>query len=161
MFVRVLKRHCWLYPRKSRKTETVVHRCSSKNVFLKIRKFRGKHLCWSLFLIKLQAFLQKHLKNRTTQGDCFWKKGKSSTLRGFNCSILRVSRKDFIVRSKTFLSKTSLPRSAAIMIIIIYDWRTQISFYLAFKVENNFKPILDGGVKRPLPLVFPLQFQQT
>ena len=34
----------------------IVHRCSSKCVFLKVwQKFIGKHLCWSLFLIKSQA----------------------------------------------------------------------------------------------------------
>ena len=38
------------------KTEAVVRRCSLKQMFLKTSKnLTGKHLCWSLSLIKLQA----------------------------------------------------------------------------------------------------------
>ena len=37
--------------------QKVFHRrCSIKKMFLKIAKFTGKHLCWSLFLIKLQTW---------------------------------------------------------------------------------------------------------
>ena len=44
------------------KTEAVVCTCSSKSVFLKI--FTGKHLCWSLFLVK---FLTNFIKGTPTQ----------------------------------------------------------------------------------------------
>ena len=36
--------------------EAVVHRCSSKNGFIKILQDSQKHLCWSTFLIKLQVW---------------------------------------------------------------------------------------------------------
>ena len=39
------------------KNQADVTRCSSKQVLIKNSKtFRGKHLCWSFFLIKLQVF---------------------------------------------------------------------------------------------------------
>ena len=45
------------------------HRCSAKNGVLKdFVNFVGKHLCWSLFLIKLQAW---HLFWRASDNDCF------------------------------------------------------------------------------------------
>ena len=45
------------------------YRCSvRKGVFKNFIKFIGKHLCWSLFLIKLQAW---HLFWRTSSNDCF------------------------------------------------------------------------------------------
>ena len=46
-------------------------RCSIKNMFLKIsQKFTGKHLCQSLFLIKLQASSCNFIKKRLWQR-CF------------------------------------------------------------------------------------------
>ena len=36
-------------------TEAVVQRCSAQNVLTNFAKFTGKHLCQSLFLMKLQA----------------------------------------------------------------------------------------------------------
>ena len=60
-------------------------RCSIKKVLKKSVKFTGKHLCWSLFLIKLQAWWEKklqhrwilrnfyeHLFYRIRLDDCFW-----------------------------------------------------------------------------------------
>ena len=41
-------------------TETAVNRCSSKCILKNLANFTGKHLCWSLFLIKLQAFKVQH-----------------------------------------------------------------------------------------------------
>ena len=53
-------------------TETVVRRCSSKPVFLKIWKyFSGKHLCRSLFLIKLQVWRPATLSKRDSNTDVF------------------------------------------------------------------------------------------
>ena len=36
--------------------EAVVARCSSIHVLKNVANFTGKHLCWSFFIIKLQAF---------------------------------------------------------------------------------------------------------
>ena len=52
-------------------------RCSRLQIFFKIgvlknfTKFSGKHLCWSLFLIKLQAFRRATLLKRDFQHRCF------------------------------------------------------------------------------------------
>ena len=35
--------------------EASSRRCSTKGGFVNLAKFRAKHLCWSLFLTKLQA----------------------------------------------------------------------------------------------------------
>ena len=59
----LLKTHLkvFLFGRLSCFSEAAIRRCSSKQMFFKIYVFKifaiftGKHLCWSLFLIKLQA----------------------------------------------------------------------------------------------------------
>ena len=49
----LMRKYAWL-----NWVEEVVHRYSSKWVFLQILQiFTGKHLCWSLFSIKLQPWL--------------------------------------------------------------------------------------------------------
>ena len=56
------------------KSESVVCGCSSKYVLLKIFTiFTGKHLFWSLFIIKLQAFRPPFfLKIDSNTGALFW-----------------------------------------------------------------------------------------
>ena len=45
--------------------EIVIQKCSVQNLLLKILvKFTGKHLCPSLFLIKLQAEVSNFIKKR-------------------------------------------------------------------------------------------------
>ena len=59
-------------------TKVAVHRCFSKSVFTDVFQnfaiFSGKNLCWSLFLIKLQAFrplgLQLYEKTPTQVFSC-------------------------------------------------------------------------------------------
>ena len=54
-----------------------------------LANFTGKHLCWSLFLIKLQAFEDLFLKN--TCGDCFcFVKNFTYILRIFSLGIVPV-----------------------------------------------------------------------
>ena len=70
-------------------TEAVVRRCSSKYVFLKnSANFTGKPLCWSLFVLKLQAFshlswlrlpIQKECPEHNAQKKCTSPKLKKLT----------------------------------------------------------------------------------
>ena len=48
-----------------RDVEAVVQKCSVKKMLLKISQNSGKHLCQSLFLIKLQAWLKNFIKKKT------------------------------------------------------------------------------------------------
>ena len=57
-----------------RTSEAVVHRCSSKQVFLKISQISstGEHLCWSLLLLKLlklQALAFNFIKKVSVNGN--------------------------------------------------------------------------------------------
>ena len=55
--------HC-LLPEAATRVEMFCKKSALKNLI----NFIGKHLCWSLFLIKLQAW---HLFWRTSANDCF------------------------------------------------------------------------------------------
>ena len=60
--------------KKEKLSEAVVHRCSSKQLFLKILQLLSrKHLCWSVFLIKLQAYSPAFLLKNRLQHRCFLK----------------------------------------------------------------------------------------
>ena len=58
--------------KKEKLSEAAVHRCSSKQLFLKILQLLSrKHLCWSVFLIKLQAYSPAFLLKNRLQHRCF------------------------------------------------------------------------------------------
>ena len=48
------KRKFWKY-KKRKPSESALEVFSEKSIFKNFPKFTGKHLCWSLFLIKLQS----------------------------------------------------------------------------------------------------------
>ena len=68
----------YIVGKKSWKLVVTISRSSSSQTFFKIRvlkyfaRFTGKHSCWSLFLIKLQAFRQLYWKWGSNTGGFLW-----------------------------------------------------------------------------------------
>ena len=72
------EKHVWASKYKSwkklnrQKQPPLFYRCSVKKDFLKnFANFKGKHLCWSLFLIKLQASRPATLLKRDSNTGVF------------------------------------------------------------------------------------------
>ena len=82
---------CYFYMEE--KVQTAVHWCSSN-----FAVFTRKHLCWSLFLIKLQVWRQPSLLKRRPQHRCF----------SVNISCENFKNTFFIehIHSSLYLSKT-------------------------------------------------------
>ena len=59
------------YPTKSLDRQKIYLYSTSKSVFKNFKKFIGKRLCWSLFLIKLQAFKAWNFVKKRLQHRCF------------------------------------------------------------------------------------------
>ena len=62
----------WNVWQTSFSSEAAVRRCSSKGVLKNFAIFTGKHLCWSFFLIKLQAYRPAALLKRNSNTGVFY-----------------------------------------------------------------------------------------
>ena len=81
------------------------HRCCRSRMFLKIGALKDKHLCWSLFLIKLQFFK------------------KETPVQVFSCKYCKIFRNSFFYRTPPVAAPWKLNHG-------LLDWNHVCLFFL-------------------------------
>ena len=119
-------------------SEGVVRRCSSKQVSVKnFENFKGKHLCWSLFLIKSQVYKQtpaqvlsfencKNFKNNFFQ--------KTPPVAKY-LTVSRMRLRSIFYKGK----KVSLGQRRFAILLCIYEEKKRCNYFDIYQISLNLE----------------------